>query len=205
MHGKAGSALWWDGRIHRTVVSNFVVQEQAFLKLMAPDNPLLPAFPHDVAPLPAAAELVNRLQSAEGRLALPAPRQGDACQLALPAPAAGAAPQLALTHRATATAPAVGPSQQPISLAKPQRAPARPDTRLVFLGYVSGISIPYAFHKENAHDAVDLVHRIVRSRLEWSWGVLLTLAAGAGASAVSVAACVWRGGGLAWALQPPHD
>ncbi|KAL1519434.1 hypothetical protein AB1Y20_022956 [Prymnesium parvum] len=151
---------------------------------MAPDNPLLPAFPHDVAPLPAAAELVNRLQSAEGRLALPAPRQGDACQRTASA-----------SCRRGASA----------GLDSPRDCDSPGNTRLVFLGYVSGISIPYAFHKENAHDAVDLVHRIVRSRLEWSWGVLLTLAAGAGASAVSVAACVWRGGGLAWALQPPHD
>ncbi|KAL1519433.1 hypothetical protein AB1Y20_022956 [Prymnesium parvum] len=95
---------------------------------MAPDNPLLPAFPHDVAPLPAAAELVNRLQSAEGRLALPAPRQGDACQ--------------------------------------------RTASASCRRGASAGLDSPRDCDSPGT---------------------------------VSVAACVWRGGGLAWALQPPHD
>ncbi|KAL3930081.1 MAG: hypothetical protein SGPRY_001686 [Prymnesium sp.] len=39
MAGKQGSAIWWDGHIHRTVVNNFFVQESVFLDLQAPVGP----------------------------------------------------------------------------------------------------------------------------------------------------------------------
>ena len=53
MTGKTGSAIFWDGRIHRTVVDNYRVNESSFLDLTAPGNALLPAFPHDEHPVPA--------------------------------------------------------------------------------------------------------------------------------------------------------
>ena len=45
MTNKAGSAIWWDGSIHRTVVDRFAVQDGVALNLTAPDNRLLPTFP----------------------------------------------------------------------------------------------------------------------------------------------------------------
>ena len=45
MHKKAGSAIWWDGSLHRTVVGRFAVQDGLMLRLTAPKNRLLPSFP----------------------------------------------------------------------------------------------------------------------------------------------------------------
>ncbi|KAL3902089.1 MAG: hypothetical protein SGPRY_012193, partial [Prymnesium sp.] len=36
MAGKAGSAVWWDGNVHRKVMKNFYVEEHGFLDLSAP-------------------------------------------------------------------------------------------------------------------------------------------------------------------------
>ena len=52
MAGKAGSAIWWDGHIHRTVVNNFRVQEGKFLDLTAVGNQYLPDFPRDTTDHP---------------------------------------------------------------------------------------------------------------------------------------------------------
>ena len=45
MNGTVGSAIIWDGNIHRTVVHRYFVQEGGFLNITAPGNRLLPTFP----------------------------------------------------------------------------------------------------------------------------------------------------------------
>jgi hypothetical protein len=55
LYNKTGSAIFWDGRIYRTVVNNYTVQQSQFFDLTAPGNPLLPHFPRDVDPLDAGA------------------------------------------------------------------------------------------------------------------------------------------------------
>ena len=47
MGGKVGSAIWWDGHMHRTVVGNFRIYESRFLDLTADGNKWLPEFPLD--------------------------------------------------------------------------------------------------------------------------------------------------------------
>jgi hypothetical protein len=53
LYNKVGSAIFWDGRIYRTVVNNYTVQQSQFFYLTAPGNPLLPNFPQDIDPLGA--------------------------------------------------------------------------------------------------------------------------------------------------------
>ena len=45
MNGTVGSAIFWDGNIHRTVLNNFYIQQGKFLGLTAPSNRLLPEYP----------------------------------------------------------------------------------------------------------------------------------------------------------------
>ena len=102
MKQKTGFGVWWDGYKFRTVHKRFYVQEGSFLKLTAPNNKLLPNFPLDAAPIPAAVPAPTPVTT-------PIITAGDA---SIPPAAIIPAPP----------PPPVAPLSQPISLTRPSRA-----------------------------------------------------------------------------------